>query len=85
METPDIVLEAVDIHKSFGGVPALDGCGIALPRGSVTGLIGPNGSGKSTLIEIISGLLAPDRGTVRLAGANITSWAPYRRSASSWA
>lgn len=80
MKIPDIALEALDIHKSFGGVPALDGCSVTLPRGSVTGLIGPNGSGKSTLIEIISGLLAPDQGTVRLAGTNITRWAPYRRS-----
>jgi branched-chain amino acid transport system ATP-binding protein len=47
-------------------------------EGSITGLIGPNGAGKTTAFDVISGVLAPDSGTVHLDGTEITNWMPHR-------
>lgn len=64
-------LEVTDLYKSFGGVHAVNGCTFSVARGSITGLVGPNGAGKSTVINLISGLIKPDRGVVRLNGEEI--------------
>ncbi|MFT4306515.1 MAG: sugar ABC transporter ATP-binding protein [Microbacterium sp.] len=61
-------LEAVDIVKSFDGVHALKGAGLSVRRGEIHALLGENGAGKSTLIKIVTGLLAPDAGTIRRSG-----------------
>ncbi len=45
----------------------------------MVGLIGPNGAGKSTLVNVLSGFDRPDRGTVELAGQDVTRWSPHRR------
>jgi branched-chain amino acid transport system ATP-binding protein len=71
------VLEAVGLHKSFGGVHAVAGVSFAVRRGEMLALIGPNGAGKSTCFGLIGGQLRPDGGTVRLAGADITARAPH--------
>ena len=64
----DPILRASDIRVSFGDVVALDALSIELNRGEVVALIGPNGSGKSTFLRVAAGLLAPERGSVTLAG-----------------
>jgi ABC-2 type transport system ATP-binding protein len=61
-------LEARDLAKRYGDVVALDGIDLAVHRGSCLGLLGPNGAGKTTTVEIFVGLLAPDRGHVRVLG-----------------
>ncbi|MEV6174625.1 sugar ABC transporter ATP-binding protein [Streptomyces sp. NPDC051954] len=61
------VLVAQKLVKSYGGVRALDGAGIRLRGGEVHALVGENGAGKSTLVRILSRVLAPDEGAVRLA------------------
>jgi neutral amino acid transport system ATP-binding protein len=66
-----VCLQVTDLHKSFGGVNAVNGCTFSVARGSITGLVGPNGAGKSTVINLISGLIRPDRGAVRLDGEEI--------------
>ena len=66
------------ITKAFGGLVALDGIDLALERGQALGVIGPNGSGKTTLFNIVSGLLAADRGSVLFNGADILGWKPHR-------
>ena len=54
--------------KSFGEVRALDGVDLEAPTGTVLGLLGPNGAGKTTAVRIMTTLLVPDAGEVRVAG-----------------
>jgi simple sugar transport system ATP-binding protein len=63
------VAEAAHLHKRFGATVALDDVGIRVEPGEVHGLVGRNGAGKSTVVAILSGLLAPDAGELRFAGA----------------
>jgi branched-chain amino acid transport system ATP-binding protein len=64
----------------FGGVSALNDVTLTVEPGTVTGLIGPNGAGKTTLFNVISGLQAPDRGSVHLFDTDVTSMKPHRRA-----
>jgi len=68
-------LEVRNLTKQFPGVLALDRVAFALRRGEIHALVGQNGAGKSTMINVLSGMLAPDAGEIRLAGqpANIHS------------
>jgi len=66
------VIDVRDLHRSFGGVTALDGVTLAVAEGERRAIIGPNGAGKTTLFNILTGELAPTGGTVRLAGEDVT-------------
>jgi len=66
--SPDPLLRVQELIKRFGGFRALDGVSFHLVAGEVLGLVGPNGSGKTTCINVISGLYAPDGGSVRFEG-----------------
>jgi ABC-type branched-subunit amino acid transport system ATPase component len=72
------MLALTGITKRFGGIEALVDIDLAMPEGSVTGLIGPNGSGKTTLINVISGFLAPDAGRVQINSTDVTGWPAHR-------
>jgi ribose transport system ATP-binding protein len=61
-------LEVRNLTKQFPGVLALDGVAFVLGRGEIHALVGQNGAGKSTMINVLSGMLAPDAGEIRLAG-----------------
>ncbi len=74
-------LEAVDLAVSFGGVRAVDGVTLRIPRGARHALIGPNGAGKTTVLNLLSGLLRPSQGRIVLHGEDITRLAPHRRVA----
>jgi ABC-type branched-subunit amino acid transport system ATPase component len=65
------MLTARDIKVSFGGFQALRGVSVSAAEGRIVGIIGPNGSGKSTLINVISGVLMPDHGSLTLDGRPI--------------
>ena len=58
------LIQMKNIHKSFGGVVALDGVDFELGDNEVVGLVGDNGAGKSTLIKILSGVFPPDEGEI---------------------
>jgi ABC-type branched-subunit amino acid transport system ATPase component/MFS family permease len=73
-------LEVDGVVKRFGGVTALDGVSLDVPKGSVVGLIGPNGSGKTTLFDVISGYQPPDAGVIRYDGLDITMMSPEERA-----
>jgi simple sugar transport system ATP-binding protein len=65
------LLEARDLHKSFGRVRALRGASFTVNPGEVVALIGDNGAGKSTLVKCISGVLHPDSGEILVDGAPV--------------
>ena len=69
------------LTRAFGGVRAVDGVSFDVKAGEVHGLIGPNGAGKTTVINLVSGLLRPDGGTIRLEGREIQALAPHRITA----
>mgnify|MGYP000415638440 CR=1 FL=1 len=72
----DVVLKLSGIHKSFGSVHALRGVDLTLRRGEIHALAGENGAGKSTLMNVIDGILAPDRGTITWEGREVTIGSP---------
>ncbi len=63
------VIETQGLGKLYRGRRALTGCTLSVPAGSVTGLVGPNGAGKSTFLNLVTGMLSPTEGTVRVLGA----------------
>jgi ABC-2 type transport system ATP-binding protein len=67
---PDPVIDVRGLRRRFGNKVALDGVSLAVPRGSVFGLVGVNGAGKTTLIKHILGLLKAQEGSVRVFGRN---------------
>jgi branched-chain amino acid transport system ATP-binding protein len=70
------ILDAQGLNKSFGAVTAAQGVSAAIERDSVVGLIGTNGAGKTTFINMITGYLKPDSGSIRYEGRDITSLPP---------
>jgi len=83
MSAPALVLENVH-HTFFPGTPneqrALEGVDLVMEEGAFVLVVGNNGSGKSTLLNAISGTLVPDRGQVRIAGLEVTTWPEWRRA-----
>jgi ABC-type sugar transport system ATPase subunit len=73
---PEPLLELAGLTKRFGAVVALDAVDLTLLEGEVLALLGDNGAGKSTLIKCVSGVHAPDAGTMRLAGEPISPRSP---------
>ena len=67
----DFVIEARHVRKSFGDVDVLKGLDLQVRRGTMFALLGPNGAGKSTMVRILSTLLRPDAGTVRIDGFDV--------------
>ena len=65
------------VVKTFGGLTALDGVDFRVEAGAVVCVIGPNGSGKTTLFNLISGLLAADRGSVAFKGRELLGRPPH--------
>ncbi|MGJ8643564.1 MAG: ABC transporter ATP-binding protein [Luteolibacter sp.] len=65
------MLEATGLHKKFGGKPALDDVSFRLEKGEIYGLLGHNGAGKSTSLGIVLGMVAPDRGEVKIDGVSV--------------
>jgi ABC-type branched-subunit amino acid transport system ATPase component/ABC-type branched-subunit amino acid transport system permease subunit len=68
----EVVLSSSGLTKIFGGVHAVEDVDITLYRQEILAVIGPNGAGKSTLMNLLSGNLAPTRGSVRLLGHDVT-------------
>jgi branched-chain amino acid transport system ATP-binding protein len=64
----EVLLEASEVVKRFGGVTALAGISLTVSRGEIFGLIGPNGAGKTTFFNVLTGLYRADQGSVRFEG-----------------
>ena len=67
----DAILEVEGLHKSFGGIRALEGVNLSVARGEVHAITGENGAGKSTLMRTVAGLEQPDAGRIRFHGRGI--------------
>lgn len=78
MSAPLLTAEHVTVR--FGGIVALDDVGLEVAPGSIAGLVGPNGAGKTTLFGVLSGLVAPRSGRVRLDDVDVTGASPQRRA-----
>ncbi|HEY5278726.1 MAG TPA: branched-chain amino acid ABC transporter ATP-binding protein/permease [Pseudolabrys sp.] len=65
------VLEVNGLSKHFGGIRAVSDASLSIGSGQIHALIGPNGAGKTTLFNLVSGLFAPDEGSVRLNGLEL--------------
>ncbi|MBS0445477.1 MAG: ABC transporter ATP-binding protein [Proteobacteria bacterium] len=74
------VLVADRIMRRFGGLVAVDDVNLALAIGEVHAVIGTNGAGKSTLVNLLSGEIALSSGSVRLDGADVSTWSQPRRA-----
>jgi len=70
------ILKIENLKKSFGGVHAVDGCSVEVPRGKITALIGPNGSGKTTVFNLISGTIKADGGKIIFNDKKISNLSP---------
>ncbi len=74
------ILRVEGLSKSFGGLMALHDLDFEVRTGEIVGLIGPNGSGKTTTLNLITGFLKPDSGSVTFRGEDITGLPRYRAS-----
>jgi ABC-type branched-subunit amino acid transport system ATPase component len=74
-------LDMDGVSVAFGGVQAVDSAALSAEPGAIVGLIGPNGSGKTTMLDVISGLVTPQTGSVRLDGESLVEYLPEERSA----
>lgn len=66
------IIALENVSKSFGALTVTDDVTFDVPQGQALGIIGPNGAGKSTLFNLITGNLAPDAGTIRFIGQDVT-------------
>jgi ABC-type branched-subunit amino acid transport system ATPase component len=73
----ELSVDGLTVH--FGGVHALNGVTFKAEPGEIVGLIGANGSGKTTTLDVVSGLVAPQGGTVRLDGIDLAEYLPEER------
>jgi ABC-type nitrate/sulfonate/bicarbonate transport system ATPase subunit len=69
LHTTNRRIEVCDVRKRFGELAVLDGVDVSMPLPSRLAIVGPSGCGKSTLLSLVAGLLEPDAGTIRIAGA----------------
>jgi len=76
--TGEPIISARGVTRRFGGLVALDGVDLDVPRGIVQAIIGPNGSGKTTLLNALSGASHADAGSIRIDGAEIFRLKPHR-------
>lgn len=72
------LLEVEGLSKRFGGVVALRGVNAHSIVGETLGMIGPNGSGKTTFVNMVSGHVRPDSGSMRFGGVNIAGRTPHQ-------
>jgi branched-chain amino acid transport system ATP-binding protein len=74
----DAVLQIENLHVFYGGIHALKGVSLLVPRGTIVALIGANGAGKSTMLRTVSGLVRPREGRILFEEQDITGESPHR-------
>ncbi|MSP39272.1 MAG: ABC transporter ATP-binding protein [Deltaproteobacteria bacterium] len=76
----EAILSVENLTKHFGGVAAVENLSLQVNTRELHAVIGPNGAGKTTLIDLLSGDLTPNSGTINFLGNDIVKLAPHRRS-----
>lgn len=76
--TTSLALEVRDLNKQFGSVVAAKDINLKFAAGDVVSIIGTNGAGKTTFINMVTGYLKPDTGTISFFGSDITGWPPRK-------
>lgn len=76
--TEALALEVTGLNKKFGSVVAAKNINLEFPAGEVVSIIGTNGAGKTTFINMVTGYITPDSGTVRMFGTDVTAWPPRK-------
>ena len=69
--TGDLMIEAVDLKRTFKNVEAVKGINLSVRRGEIFGMLGPNGAGKTTTIRMLTGQIVPDGGRATVAGCDV--------------
>ncbi|MFA5844126.1 MAG: ABC transporter ATP-binding protein [Coriobacteriia bacterium] len=77
---PALALEVRDLSRAFGARKALDGVSLDLPVGAFLSIFGPNGAGKTTLVKVLTTLMPPSSGSVKVLGADVVTDAVGLRS-----
>ncbi len=67
------MIEALGLSKYYGDFAAVEDVSFSIPQGQVVAFLGPNGAGKSTTMKLLTGYLAPSKGTARIAGHNMAT------------
>ena len=75
---PDAMLEVNGLSKNFGGLAAVSDLSLTIRRGEIFGVIGPNGAGKTTLLNLITGYLAPSKGSILFEGRELRGLSPSK-------
>ncbi|MFZ7944565.1 MULTISPECIES: ABC transporter ATP-binding protein [Bacillaceae] len=70
------ILTVTNLSKAFGGVKAVNNLSFSVTENNIHAIIGPNGAGKSTLFNLITGVITPDEGKIKLVNQNITALRP---------
>ena len=85
------IVEFKNVYKSYGKKEVLTDLNVSIPKGKIIGLLDPNGSGKSTMIQLINGLLQPNKGEIKINGMKpsiktkkIVSYLPERTYLNDW-
>ncbi|TMD82183.1 MAG: ABC transporter ATP-binding protein [Chloroflexi bacterium] len=78
MSGPGSILEIRGLTRRFGGLTAVDGLDIDVNDGEIVSLVGPNGAGKTTVFNLVSGVLRPTAGSVRLLGRDLVGQPAHR-------
>jgi branched-chain amino acid transport system ATP-binding protein len=73
----DLLLEATDVRKVFGGLIAVNNVSFTVPKGKVVSLIGPNGAGKTTFFNMLTGVYKPTAGRIVFLGEDVTGKPPH--------
>ncbi|MDP3968703.1 MAG: ABC transporter ATP-binding protein [Nocardioides sp.] len=68
----------VDLTKSFGGLKAVSEVTIQVPTRRIHGILGPNGAGKTTVLNMVSGFIQPDKGSISVFGDEVTGLSPHQ-------
>ena len=74
------IIEFENISLSYGNILILDNISFQINEGQIFGMLGPNGVGKSTIFNLITGLISPDKGKIKIIGENVINYPIYLRT-----